>query len=161
MGWSRASRILHCEALRLFFQEQVRVLKRDRKTTLILTAIFCALLIAAFIVGISDNIAGIVLCFLAATIPVIAFTYTLRELKKLLTLLGASVGGFFVFVILHNAFYALGVITGHIVILSHLINALGVVCFCIAVFLCPAAFLVGAVGSIALAVRKRKNQAAN
>jgi len=161
MGWSRASRILHCKALRAFFQEQARVLKRDRKTALILTAIFCALLIAAFIVGISDNIPGIVLCFLAATIPVIAFTYTLRELKKFLILLGASVGGFFIFVVLHNAFYALGIITSHIIVLCHLMEALSVVSFCIAVFLCPAAFLVGAVGSIALATRKRKNQGAN
>jgi len=146
--------------LKRFFQEQFSILKGNRKVTIILAGIFCALLLAAFLIGVSDNIPGIVLCYLAATIPVIALTLAWRELKKFLILLGASIGGFFIFVLLHNGFYALGTITNHIVVLSHLIEALSVVSFCIAVFLCPPAFLVGAVGSIALAIKRRKNQAA-
>jgi hypothetical protein len=83
-----------------------------------------------------------------------------RELSKFLILLGASIGGFFIFVLLHNGFYALGTITNHIVVLSHLIEALSVVSFCIAVLLCPPAFLVGAAGSIARAINRWKKQTA-
>lgn len=141
--------------LKKFFQEQYQVLKRNRKTTLILAAVFCALVLAAVLIGVSDNIPGIVLCYLAATIPVIALTLAWRELKKFLILLGVSIAGFFVFVLLHNGFYALGTITNNIAVLRHLIEALSVVSFCIAVLLCPPAFLVGAVGSIVFTVKRR------
>ena len=142
-----------------FFLEQFRVLKRNRKTTLILAAIFCALVLAAILVGVSDNIPGIVLCYLAASIPVIALTHIWRELKKFLILLGASIGGFFVFVLLHNGFYALGIVANHITVVRHLAEAFSVASFCIAVFLCPPAFLVGAVGSIVLTIKRQRKQA--
>lgn len=159
-GWHRQDS-LEVSMLKRFFQEQFRVLKRNRKTTLILAAIFCVLVIAAVVVGVSDNIPGIVLCYLAASIPAIALTYTWRELKKFLILLGASVGGFFVFVVLHNAFYALAIVANHISVVSHLADAFSVASFCIAVFLCPPAFLAGAVGSIVLTINKRRKQAAS
>jgi len=145
--------------LKRFFQEQFSILKGNRKATIILAGVFCALLLAAFLIGVSDNIPGIVLCYLAATIPVIAMVYTWQEVKKYLILLGASAGGFFIFVVLHNGFYALGTITNHIAVLSHVIEALSVASFCIAVFLCPAAFLVGAVGITVLSIRRRRKQA--
>ncbi len=145
--------------LKRFFQEQFSILKRNRKATIILAGVFCALLLAAFLIGVSDNIPGIVLCYLAATIPVIAMVYTRQDAKKYLILLGASAGGFFIFVLLHNGFYALGTITNHIAVLTHVIDAFSVASFCIAVFLCPAAFLVGAVGSIVFTVKRRRKQA--
>ena len=67
--------------------------------------------------------------------------------------------GFFVFVVLHNAFYALAILTNHIAALSHLMEVFHVVFFIIAVFLCPATFLVGAVGSIVCAIIERRKQA--
>lgn len=145
--------------LKKFSREQYQVLKGNRKATIILAGVFCALLLAAFLIGVSDNIPGIVLCYLAATIPVIAMVYTRQEVKKYLILLGASAGGFFIFVVLHNAFYALGVISNHISALSHVMDAFSVAAFCIAVLLCPAAFLVGAVGSIVFTVKRRRKQA--
>ena len=145
--------------LKRFFQEQFSILKGNRKVTIILAGVFCALLLAAFLIGVSDNIPGIVLCWLAATIPFIAMVYTWQEVKKYLILLGASVGAFFIFVALHNAFYVLGIITKHITLLSHVMDAFSVAAFCIAVFLCPAAFLVGAVGSIVFTVKRRRKQA--
>jgi len=71
-----------------------------------------------------------------------------RKLKKFLLLTGASATGFFVFVFLHNVFYALGKITGHILIINYLMEALHVVFFIIAIFICPIGFLVGIAGSI-------------
>ncbi len=75
-------------------------------------------------------------------------------LKKFLILTGASSAGFFVSIFLHNAIYGLFI---------HFFGAdfwdrIGLgdepVFFIIAIFVCPIAFLVGAVGSIVLAIKR-------
>ncbi len=76
-------------------------------------------------------------------------------LKKFLILTGASAAGFFVFVLLHNVFYALGVVTSDITVLKYLVEAVGVIFFLIAIFACPVGFLIGAVGSIVMLIKKR------
>ena len=133
--------------------------RRKRKEVFILAGIFCALVISAIIVGVSDNIPGIVLCYLATIVLAVALTRTWRKTKRFLILMVASVIGFFVFVFLHNAFYALTILTNHIAALSHLMEAFHVVFFIIAIFLCPATFLVGAVGSIVCAIIERRKRA--
>ncbi len=87
--------------------------------------------------------------------------FTLKEkvkgkLKLFLLLTGSSIVGFFVFVILHNLFYALGIITGHITVLKYLMEIIHVVFFIIAVLICPIGFLVGAIGSIVLLIKKKR-----
>ncbi|MCD6358814.1 MAG: hypothetical protein J7L90_02525 [Dehalococcoidia bacterium] len=134
--------------------------KRKRKEVLVLAGVFCALVISAIIVGVSDNIPGIVLCYLAAVVLAVAATRTWRKTRRFLILVAASVVGFFVFVFLHNAFYALTMLTNHIAALSHLMEAFHVVFFIIAVFLCPATFLVGGVGSIVYAIIERRKRSA-
>ncbi len=62
-------------------------------------------------------------------------------LKKFLLMMGISAGAFVVSVILHNA-------------ISGWFGVEEPVFFIIAVFLCPLGFLVGAVGSIVLAIKK-------
>jgi len=133
--------------------------RRKRKEVFILAGIFCALVISAIVVGVSDNIPGIVLCYLASIVLAVAPTRTWRKTKRFLILVVASVIGFFVFVILHNAFYALAILTNHIAALSHLMEAFDAIFFIIAVFLCPATFLVGAVGSIACAIIEKRRKA--
>ena len=133
--------------------------RRKRKEVFILAGIFCALVISAIVVGVSDNIPGIVLCYLATVVLAVASTRTWRKTKRFLILVVASVIGFFVFVFLHNAFYALTILTKHIAALSHLMEAFHVVFFIIAVFLCPATFLVGAAGSIVCAIIERRKRA--
>ena len=132
--------------------------RRKRKELLILAGIFCALVISAVVVGVSDNIPGIVLCYLASVVLAVAPTRTWRRTKRFLILAAAAVIGFGVFVVLHNAFYALAILTNHIAALSHLMEVFHVVFFIIAVFLCPATFLVGAVGSIVCAIIERRKQ---
>jgi hypothetical protein len=135
--------------------------RRKRKEVFILAGVFCALIISAVVIGISDNTPGIVLCYLAFVVLAVAPTRTWRKTRRFLILLGASALGFLVFVVLHNAFYALTMLTSHIVALSHVMTAFHVICFVIAIFLCPATFLVGAVGSIACAVMGRRKRAAS
>ena len=127
--------------------------RRKRKEVLILAGIFCALLGSALIIGINDNIPGLILCYLAAVTLIVAPVRGWRRTKKFLILLGASVLSFFVFVVLHNAFYALTMVTSHIAVLSHLMEAFHVIFFIIAVLLCPAAFLVAIAGSIICAIK--------
>ena len=134
--------------------------RRKRKEVFMLAGIFCALVISAVVVGVSDNIPGIVLCYLAAVVAAVAVIRTWRKTKRFLILVVASVIGFFVFVFLHNAFYALTMLTKHIAALSHVMEAFNVAFFIIAVFLCPATFLVGVVGSIVCAIMERRKRAA-
>ncbi|MGB6838686.1 MAG: hypothetical protein WBD86_01365 [Microgenomates group bacterium] len=80
------------------------------------------------------------------------------KLKRFLILTGASATGFFVGVILHNVFYAFGVLTSHLATLSRLMEIFHVAFFLIATLVCPIAFLIGAVGSARLFIKKRKKK---
>ena len=64
------------------------------------------------------------------------------SLKKFLLMMGISAGVFIVSILLHNAIYGLFGIEE-------------AVFFCIAVFLCPVAFLVGAAGSIVFTIKSK------
>ncbi|MFH1414512.1 MAG: hypothetical protein ABIH89_00280 [Elusimicrobiota bacterium] len=75
-------------------------------------------------------------------------------LRRSLLLAGASSAGFFVFIFLHNAFYALNTLTKNILLLKYLTEGLHIVSFIVAVFICPAGFLVGAAAVIYLQFKK-------
>ncbi len=127
------------------------ILIRSRKGIFILAAIFCALVIGAVLIGVSDNMPGIVLCYLATTVLFIALIRNWRELRKFLILLGASFVGFFISVFLHNILYAL--------IFVRMLNKPDLdepFFFIIAIFVCPIGFLVGAVGSVVLFIKRRR-----
>jgi len=79
-------------------------------------------------------------------------------LKKFLILTGASAVGFPVSVLLHNAFYGLGIMAEHITVLRYLMEVLHIAFFIIAIFICPLGFLVGAVGSIVLFIQRRRKR---
>jgi len=81
---------------------------------------------------------------------------TKRRLKKFLILTGASASGFFVSVLLHNFLYAVAVLTSQIAVLRFLFEALHSVFFLVAVFICPLGFLIGAVGSGVLFLKKKE-----
>jgi hypothetical protein len=85
----------------------------------------------------------IVFCLLG--IALIVFTLWEKvggRLKGSFLLAGASAAGFLIFVLLHNAFYALGV------------DFLEAAFLFMAVLVCPLGFLVGAIGSIVLLLKK-------
>jgi uncharacterized membrane protein (UPF0136 family) len=69
--------------------------------TLILLAICGLLAIAALVVGIDDNLPGILLAFIAATAFFLAFVHPWRTARKFMLLLLASILGFVLFIILN------------------------------------------------------------
>jgi len=84
--------------------------------------------------------------------------FTLREkaeglLRAFFLLMAASAAGVFVFVLLHNGFYALATVSGDIPVLGTGLEFLHVAFFIIALIVCPLGFLTGAIGSIVLRVR--------
>lgn len=137
-------------------------MKKSRRVTVGLVVLCCVSLIAAFIVGISDNPPGLVLCYLATVSLILAFVHTWRKVKYFLILLGASVVGFAVFAILHNVFYALAEISSDIVVLSQMLKFLDAASFLIAIFVFPAGLLIGAIGGmLTAAARIKERQACN
>lgn len=129
---------------------------RNRIKTLIFLAICGLSAIAAAAVGISDNPPGILLAFLAATAFVLAFVHAWRTARRFRFLLYASVFGFALFIILHNVFATVAhdLATGGA--LQNLLEDLAIAAFFLATVICPAAFVVGAVGSVAMFIRSRR-----
>ncbi len=134
---------------------------KKKKETLILMGTAGCMLAAGIIVGINDNVTGIVLCFLATIALVLLPVHAWRKAKRFLVLTAAAIVGFFIFVLLHNAFYALAIATSNFAALKYPAEALSIVCFIIAIFICPSAFVVGAAGSLVRAIsNSRKYQKA-
>jgi len=110
-----------------------------------------------FISGTFMIISGVILVILGSVLIGLTLVQKVEgKLKKFLVLTGASAAGFFVFAILHNIFYGLEQITGHIAILSYSMKALEVIFFLIAIFACPIGFLIGVIGTIIIFNKKRK-----
>jgi len=130
---------------------------RNRIKTLILLVICGLSAIASAVVGIDDNLPGILLAFLAATAFVLAFAHPWRTARKFMFLLLASVLGFVLFVILNIIFDSVAqdpATSGALqdLMQSPAIDALNL----IIAMICPAAFIVGAVGSVAMFIRSRR-----
>ena len=130
---------------------------RNRNKSLILLVISGLSAIASAVVGIDDNPPGILLAFLAATAFVLAFAHPWRTVRKFMFLLLASVLGFVLFVILNIILDSVVHDPATSAALQDLIqspvsNALNL----IIAMICPAAFIVGAVGSVAMFIRSRR-----
>jgi uncharacterized membrane protein (UPF0136 family) len=130
---------------------------RNRIKTLIFLVICSLLAIASAVLGIDDNLPGILLAFLAATAFVLAFAHPWRTARKFMFLLLASVLGFVLFIIMNIISDSIaqnqatsGVLQN--LIQSPAINALNL----IIVMISPAAFIVGAIGSVAMFIRSRR-----
>jgi len=65
--------------------------------------------------------------------------------RRSLIITGISSAGILISMLLHNAFYGLGIIAKDISIVQYLFEGLHVIFFITAIFICPAAFLVGIV----------------
>jgi disulfide bond formation protein DsbB len=132
----------------------------NRIKTLILLVICGLSAMAAAAVGIDDNPPGILLAFLAAIAFILAFVHPWRTAKKFMFLLLASVLGFVLFVILSIIFDSIAQNPATSGVLQDLMQspAFDTLNLIIAL-ICPAAFIVGAVGSVAMFIRNRRQPA--
>ena len=132
----------------------------NRKMTLILLAICGLLAIAAATVGIDDNLPGVLLAFLAATAFVLAFVHPWRTAKQFMFLLLASVLGFVLYIILNIILDTAAQDPATAGALQDLLQSPIVNAFSIIIaMICFAAFIVGAVGSVAMFIRSRRKPA--
>ena len=106
-------------------------------------------IIVALIVGIDDNVPGIILLFISSILLVLAFTHNWNRPKPYVLLIIFSLVGFVVSTILHNVFEAIG---GE----RTFFGIVGALFFLVALFLCPAGLLMGIIGSIIKSFNKTK-----
>lgn len=76
------------------------------------------------------------------------------KIKKFLLITGFSSFGFFIFVVLHNLFYALEILLKKIAFLSILMGFLHGLFFIIAVLICPLLFMIGLIGTFVTIKKK-------
>ena len=133
---------------------------QNRIKTFVLLAVCGLLAIAAAAVGVDDNLPGVLLAFLAATAFVLAFVHPWRTAKKFVLLLLASVLGFVLYIILNIILdtavqdpATAGALRD--LLQSPVADALSI----IIAMLCPAAFIVGAVGAVVMFMRNRRRPA--
>jgi hypothetical protein len=127
---------------------------RQKSVTLLLVAAGLVSLSAAIILGIPDNPPGLALVYVAVTDWILAFALRWRQVRSFLILLGASLLGFPLAVVLHNLFYALGIMVADVAPLRVVLGWLEVGFFLLAVLVCPPGVLIGAAGSLVLAIRR-------
>ncbi len=117
--------------------------KPQRRRTLLLLVICGALAAAAGVVGVDDDLPGQSLAWLSAIALVLAFVHPWRTSRRFLLLIGASVLGFVVFAVLSAVMENAGVGGGGVF-------------FLLALFLCPAAVLVGITGAVVTVATSRR-----
>jgi len=122
-----------------------------------LTLVFLFILCQFFIPGAREVFQGPILFLgpivIFALLGVALLFFTIKKkvkgaLRKYLLLTGASSAGFFVFIVLHNLFYALAVISENITILKYILEILHAGFFIIAVIVCPIGILIGMIGTL-------------
>ena len=126
---------------------------RYRSLSIVFLGICCILALLAAIVGISDNLPGILLVFGAVASFILAFIHPWRSTKNFVKLLIAAILGLVLFGVLHNVFYGLADMADGIPILQNMLKILDVASFLIALLICPPAIMIGLVGSIVMLIR--------
>ena len=136
-----------------------------------LITIFWLLVLSFFLIVFSVFLMGIVdthfphfliCCSLFLILGLIFLWFVFKEkpekkLKIFFLLTGFSAVGFFVFVILHNLLYGLGVLTKDtIAVIFYISEVLHVLFFLIGTIICPIGFIVGVIGSIIHLKKKKK-----
>jgi hypothetical protein len=120
----------------------------NRKITLTLLILGVLFIIAALIVGVADNPAGITIVFIGIILLMFAFIHFWRSVRAFLILILVSLVGGVVFAILHNFLDALAVRMVDWTLLYAVLEILSATCFIIAVLICPVGVFVGFFGAV-------------
>lgn len=134
----------------LFIKEQIK-----RPKTLPLVGSGSVLIIFALIMGIVDNLPGIIVAFVGLIMIVFAGVHHWREARIFGTLFAVSLISFPVLVLLHNIFDGINQNIGTIPVLNQLLTGLAVISFLGAIFLTPAAAVIGAVAGLFYLVKSK------
>jgi len=127
----------------------------DRARSVVLVGICLVAAVAALVVGVSDNLPGILLAFAAGAALVLAFVHPWRTQKHFLFLAGGSLFGLVVFAILYGLLEAAARMMAGLSLVHLLLEGLAAAAFLVAFLLCPPAIVVGLVGAAALEIRDR------
>jgi hypothetical protein len=126
-------------------------IKKDR-VLLSLIVLLGISIIGAILEG-TGSMSGIGLIYLSGTILGVILTRRWRKARNYLVLLIASIGGFFISILLYNIVHGLFQHWWGVDFWGKTITGDEFLFFSIAVFICPVAFIIGAVGSITLAIK--------
>jgi hypothetical protein len=130
---------------------------RNKKSTLILCLIGAGGFLTWMLAARGDvSWLGAIPGYTAAGLVVAGFVHGWRSAKKFLILAGGSVVCFVVGAVLHNVLYGLGELAADIAVVHYGCEFLHVAFFIVAVFFCPAGFLVGVGGGIVMYIRGRR-----
>ena len=113
------------------------------------------LLLVALLIGISDNLPGILLVYAGTLLLLLAFVHHLHEAAQFGTLLAISVVSFPVLTLLHNVFEVLHEKSGGIPVIDQLLQGFSVIFFLAAVFISPVGILIGAVLGLFYLIRSK------
>ena len=113
------------------------------------------LIAIALIIGIDDNLPGILLLFAGIVSLIIPFVYRWQKLNSYIILFASSVGGFILFAILHNLLDYAAQHFSDSKIGPGLFNILSAGTFMIAVIICPITILISIAGILYLLYRKQ------
>ena len=119
-----------------------------KRTTLVLLALSVISIVVAIIIGISDNLPGILLCFIGCILFILSFSHSWRKPKPFLMLLIISFIGFIVLVVLINIFE--GRLSGTF------FEIIGTFIYILATMLCPTGIIIGGIGSLVTYYKKLK-----
>ena len=117
-----------------------------QKSTLAILILAVLLVIGGLNISSTYNSLAVTLLFSGIAICVITYVYRWRDPVWFLILIGFSIVGFPLFVLLHNAFYAVGEISNNIYLLKSIFEALHAASFIIAIGVCPTGLVIGIIG---------------
>lgn len=129
----------------------------QRSRTVLFLAAGGFFLALAFIIGISDNLPGILLVFAGVIALILAFVHNWKSTRKFVILALSSLVGIPVFAVLHNVMHYFSKESADLAFLSGFFSALDVISFLLSLFICPALLITGVVGAV---VVHRKNKEA-
>lgn len=122
-------------------------MSNNSKRKFIFLSIFLIALISALIIGIDDNLPGILLLYLSSFFLIFSIVHHWRSKDRFIYLIIGSIFSLVIFGLLHNLFEFLAkqLDPG---IISNSVNYLGILFFFITLFLTPPALIIGILGII-------------
>ena len=120
----------------------------ERSGTKQLLATGVILIVAALVIGISDNPPGVGLAYLGFSFLCFSMIHQWRSARDFGTMLAVSIISFPVMVLLHNIFDTINTQMGSIPVFNQLLGGFSVIFFVGGVVLAPAVALVGIVGGL-------------